>query len=440
MKVYSFNGSALSLDANESINSTIKGLAWRANSGYIAVGLSGSSQRLRLYTHTAGALEEATTARVDETYSVYGLDWNSDGSCLAFGRSNGSGAEFRTYCFNPNTVALILQSSEEMGSTVFSVRWSNDDAFVVAGDSRDSVSLYQLSTPRYPMLFNDTHLILHADMQVNISTTFRGNCSINGKGGTLYIRDGSDIVVDDDSTLCFNHMTIANVSGKKIACLSANSKVIFKNVSIVQNGDFELDQGSFEVYGKLKVRGGHTFAYSTSLTSTIKADATLLFDENVTFSYSPASRRNCLIEMEDDTAQLCLKAANIMTATEGLQLITGELTVDGLSHVYSTAREGLILGNNSANDDVTCNFKPGGVLEVTSGALQYKNVNASSWNMFCQSNKLHINSLVHLKLSQRLDVGTGQIFLHGGSTLLKSPGTDIGGSMHITGRITRGTL
>jgi len=380
--VYSFDGSTLTLNAQEEFGFNVEEVAWHPTQNYIAVGLGGSSERLRVYEHDSGAgtLTEKTSAYIGESRSVFSVDWNSDGTLLVIGRDAGTGTELRMYDFDSTNVTFSLTSEVDSASDINSVRWSPDDNYVAYGDTADFVRVYAaLSTgSKDEFIFNNLKLLFDTDIDLKKSAYFQGDCLVDGKKHSIDLSNGGSIIVDDGATLLLKDVTLKGITSSNIRCDDTVGTFSLQNVTWLQDANFSFTQGKIDIVGDVVISGTHVFIYESDQVSTIAANARLYFDTGMTFSYDPAGGASNLISFADNSSILHLYETTLYVTTAGLDLTKGTLVVEGICPVESDATvqaDGINFGDGaSASNDINLKVFPESGLKVNSGYVVYKNL------------------------------------------------------------------
>ncbi len=383
--VYYFNGSTLSLNAQENIAESVDGLSWRSLGNYIAVGLGGGSERLRIYEHDSGGgtLTEQTSARIGESLSVLEADWSPDGNYLAMSRAVGTGTEFRVYSFDSGAVSLTLEHEVDMVDSVNDVRWSPNGFYIAIGDKNQELNVYSFGTgvggEGDRVVFKDIKLAFNSDITLAKNLEFQGACALKGNGHALNLDGPNNIIVTGGASLLLEGLTLKNVSGNNIRCYDNLSTVSLRDITWLQEADYTFTVGRIDVVGDVTVTGTHTFTYQSGATSTIFSRAKLMFGSGMTFKYDSPTTDRDLLTMADKTAVLHLYETTLQSTSTGLQLTKGTLVVEGTCPVKSEATvefEGITFGDGvSVSNDLTYKPLPESGLDVKSGWLVYKNVN-----------------------------------------------------------------
>ena len=373
--VFYFNGSTLTVTAQADIGPTVRAVDY--TDSYIAVGLSGGSERLRIYKHnvsSGGTLTELTSAYVGESAIVYTVDWDSGANNLLVGTETIAGKELKVYAFDKVTNTLSLIGEIEVGFDVFKAYWrKNDYIFAGASNSNSEINIYRFADT---FSLKNLKISYNQNLKLNHDITLKGNVSINGKGNVFDL-NGNTMFVDSGASLLFENLTLKNISGNSIQCLDNVGTISLKNVAWSQSGNFSFENGRLDILDDVIITGGaHGFAYNSSQISTIKKNTTLSFDAGMTFSYAPSVANKNLLAMEDVSSVLHLYETSLYSTTTGLQVTKGTLVIEGTCPIISDATveaEGIMIGDGTAQNDVTVKILPESGLRLDSGYFVYKN-------------------------------------------------------------------
>lgn len=379
--VFYWNGSTLTQNATSDPGAAVSAVSYSPVNSYVAVGLSGGSERLRIYDHDSGGgtITNKTSAYVGESSSVLAVHWSPDGTQLVVGLAAGTGTEFRVYDFD--SVAVTLTLAAELGSSanILSVRWSPSGSYIARGDANFNAGVYSLATSAESgnlFTINNLKMVFNSDVTLKKVMKAKGTCFIDGRGHILDLQETAGFVIDAGASLLFKDITIKSVSDDRIQCLDNLSTLSLRNVVLELDNDFTFTKGKIDIVGDVAITGTHKFTYQSNQTSTIYSYATWYFDAGMTFSYDTSS--SSLLAMEDSTAKLHLYEATLYSTVPGLQLTKGTLVIEGTCPVESDATiqaDGITLGDGvSASNNVKVKVLPESGLEQNSGFFVYKNV------------------------------------------------------------------
>ncbi len=282
---------------------------------------------------------------------------------------------------------------------------------------------------------------LKSDVSLASEITFNGDWVINGHGNVLDLRYSGSILVDKDSSVTFKNVWINGLSENSIRCFDSTGQIIFNEASICLNSNYSFTVGAIQMVNDVHLCGGHTFAYQSNMTSTVARYSSLYLDRNMTFSYDPPVARNNLVEFEDSTSFLHIDGATVHATHTGLQLTKGTMLINrkttfSVESQFFVAdgvvRRGVIeLGDGNVGNDMTCQILQGTVFNVTTGELVYNNVGSASWDMIFNSSILKMSAGTRLLLNESLDLCSGRLLIHRGSTIEKTEGTTLDGAVEV---------
>ncbi len=159
-------------------------------------------------------------------------------------------------------------------------------------------------------IFDNTELVINADMVFSDTFVFKGACTIDGQGHILDINEGN-LHVDNDATLYLRNVIIKNIWGQNISCTNNTGKIILQDVVWMQNNDYIFSAGSFEFKDAVWLSGDAVFAYQSSQTSIIDVYTKLVLDNGLTFSYDPDSGAKDLLDFTNNTSELLLDTSTL---------------------------------------------------------------------------------------------------------------------------------
>lgn len=269
------------------------------------------------------------------------------------------------------------------------------------------------SLPLDTQSFNNTRIIMNSDVSlkspITFSSTGTGYCSIEGNGHVLTLAGGSSMTIT--GTLQLHNMIVEGVTGSNIQCATSNSVLELDNVTWIQTNTFTFGTGSFQCQNNVAFKGpGTAFVYQSDQQSLINADATLLLDNGLTFSYDQiSSTSQSLIAFTDATSFLIINGGTLHTTTTGLTLTKGSVVVQGDSFISTpTVATPITLGDGiTAANDMAVTIAACGRLKLLSGSLHYKNMASRSWIMENSVSIFELGFNTILRLYQSMNLGIG---------------------------------
>ena len=357
---------------------------WSKTGSWIAIGTAGASNQLRVYEYNSGSDTLTEKASISVGAGVKSVHWNSDATKIAVGKvADGSDTELRVYNFDQGTSTLSLDAESEVSTQINSIRWRNNDLHVAYGDEADNLVAYLYaqdinSPPADSVFIDNTFISLNNDTSWKMSTTIQSECTIDGGDHIVTIEDMGVITVTTEAQLTLKNIELRGFSGDTLRCYSDDASIIFHNCKINLDHDFTFATGSILFEGDIIVTGTNKFIYSSSRTSTIAAGATVVFNSDTTFKYSPSIANRDLLYMTDNTSCLYLDSCTLHSTSTGMRLTRGMLLLDNLvtfSSEGSVLSESICFGNGVGSEDLTVKVFSGANLDVY-GELYYDNLGA----------------------------------------------------------------
>jgi len=235
-----------------------------------------------------------------------------------------------------------------------------------------------ITTTSGTFVFEKQKLIFNSNVSLKASILFNSICEIEGNGYTFDLTNITNFTIGIGANVLLKNMIVRGISGTKIKFSDTTGVLRLQDITWIQSGDYTFTNGAFTIDGDVLFTGTSNFIYSSSQTSTINANATLMFDNGMTFSYAPPTNSRNLINMIDQTSNFYLLNTSLISTSTGLQLTKGSLYIDGLCNVLSNATvlaQGITFGDGvTANNNLTIKVLAESGFNVSSGFLVYNNV------------------------------------------------------------------
>jgi WD40 repeat protein len=159
LRVYSFNGAALSLAATYSIGSNVLSVDWHPYQYYIALGASRSPQ-IQTFSFSGNSLSQLTT--VTYGIQVNTVEFHPSGNYLAIGSSLQTPAQNNITIYPVNSNGTLntaaSYSINDGGNSFFSLDWNVTGSYLALGSSPQGGSfqlhVYQLLTAPLSLALN----------------------------------------------------------------------------------------------------------------------------------------------------------------------------------------------------------------------------------------------------------------------------------------------
>ncbi|MDR3549839.1 MAG: hypothetical protein P4L31_00355 [Candidatus Babeliales bacterium] len=288
-----------------------------------------------------------------------------------------------------------------------------------------------------PSTFNGGNVSFNSPVALSTTLTFQGTSILNGNGNIITFASAAAISVASGGSLLIQNATLQGISASQLACQDNTGVLSLQNVTIVQDGDFTFTLGIMNILNDVEFTGSSVFAFRSTNSLNINSYSTLMFDAGSTFSYDTTNAS--LLKFSDVTAQLFLNGATLAATGTGINLTKGTLNVDSNSFFASTGTLGVTIGSCVSANDLQVNMFNNSQLTVNQGLLNYKNVNAASFNMFNSFAQLSMGAGTTLNVYRSLN-GLGSVIFGNNTTLGTSPGASLLISSLQQGTISFSTL
>lgn len=451
VQVYQFDGSNLTFHAGVETGQNVFAVSWYPDGSMLAAGLDQGDQRLRMYSfaQTSTVLSVISSAYVNESRAVFGLDWDSQGEYLAEVKNEDDGShEVRVFYLNKDDLVLQLVSGYEANKNVRAVRWSHSDLFLATGDIGDLLSVFCFKTA--PLIFNNAKLFFNSDVTIGSPIIFQGDCVLNMSSNNLILTASGSIGIAAGATLTIEHAQIKGLSGANIHCANSDSTIVLRDVEFQLDDDFTFSSGTLRCKDDVTFSGEYIFAYQSNQPFSIASKATAWCDFGFTFSYDPLAAGPDRIQFADETSRLALNGATLHATMTGLQLMGGKLLIardsnvsseKGISFADTLVDNGITVGNGDASYDMVCDILGGVTLNVIQGSLRYKNVLPSSLNTNkSRSIFLSLLSGTSLYVHQNIHAGDAIIRFDSSTQLARVAGKSVVSPIDTSGNIKYSTI
>ncbi|KKP35328.1 MAG: hypothetical protein UR26_C0006G0012 [candidate division TM6 bacterium GW2011_GWF2_32_72] len=446
LMIFYFDGAAITSTAGINIGADGGSLDWAPSGTYIAVGLSSGNNKLRIYEFdsVANSLTQACVYDVG-TSAVNAVAWNPICCSLVIGQQfNKNYLELSLFNFDADNPTLSLVAQRKISADVGSVRWSNSNDYLVAGNSLSTkeevspaIAIYT-SIPQY--VFSNVHMRLSENLQLRNPIVFVGDCSFFGNGHILDLTETGSLIVWSNSKLTLDNIVVKNISDSNITCLDTGVLTL-KDVNWNQIQDFNFDTGAIWFKNYVFFTGDYSFIYQSNQTSTVLHETKIELDAGFTFSYDPLSKAGNLFQLEDSSARLKFMGASLYAAVP-LELTKGTLLfkedsifASSYDPEISSTLQGISFGNSNAEEDLIFRINPGVCLTVDSGILNYKNILPSSLKMPVSTSVIYMNDDTELVLTNTMNMQSGVLMLGDNLNLTFIDAAELIGSTHPLGTI-----
>lgn len=338
LRVFSFNGTTMTYTTNAEIGLTVATLDWSLSGTFIAVGLTGGSTNIRVYSHRKwnGTLVEEVSARINLSVTINGLQWGSDGNSLIVSTNSGATSQILLYTFDKTTKTFTFVDSYNLGVGGAGIRFRRDNQYVAEGtiNTGNNILIFSFQGTAFagvetePFYFRDTALVLNSTTFIRAPWYFEGTCILDMRGYAALPMGNGAIIVRPGASLTIENAFLAYLSSNRFYCMTDNGSITLDGCNIILDRDLTFSRGALLFSGETVFTGTNAFVYSAARTSTIADHSCLHFDQGPTFSYAPRVANRNLLYMTDKTSNLYFANANLYVTTTGILLSGGNLFID----------------------------------------------------------------------------------------------------------------
>jgi hypothetical protein len=376
--LYYFDGATLTLTASLDFGAgtDVNAVSWSTTGSYLAVGLSGGSETVRVYQFNRGTaiLSERVTARIGETATALSVQFNFDGSRLATGFASNASTEVRIYTFDQSAETLSLYSGAEKGTNINSIRWSPDGVNFATGLADQFVEVSKFSSNS---TFKNITLLFNGGMIFTTPILLEGMCRLNAFNNVLTFTQSGQIIIQDGADVTFENTNFIFSSQNPLSLATNTAKLTIAASTLNLQNDVRITKGSIRFSDEVQITGSHLFAYQSDFTMTISSASTLKIMDGVTFALG---RTNTFapqpLVFQDSTAELLINNATLNITATGAQFKNGVVSIDGKATFDMNTTQtqfGLILGDGTSVNDITVVADPQSIIKINSGKLTYNN-------------------------------------------------------------------
>jgi hypothetical protein len=285
--------------------------------------------------------------------------------------------------------------------------------------------------------FDTVNFNLFGDLHFTVTSTFQGDCLINGNGHNLYLDNNSKFYVAPHSVLRFEHLDIYGIGLKGISCVDNSGRIEFSNCNIYLDSDYYFEHGSMFLSGRnflSSIAGAGKFVYSSSKTSTIAANSSVFLDKNITYSYAPSISDKNLFYFEDETSEVSIDDASFFVSDVGLALNTGRLVVSGNCSItgQNIATEFDLGTGVDSSGDSRMLLQHGSSLHFIRGVINYKNYDSSSLVMENRA-RMIVGSGVTMNVYYDFDSIDGVLVIRDGVKVNRALTASVSGKVSVEG-------
>lgn len=198
--------------------------------------------------------------------------------------------------------------------------------------STDHVLLHDESTLA---LGDGVVVLLYQDLIFSCNLTISGKAIIDCAGHRIIFRDGFGFVVESGGSLELRNGFLVDLCDgqKQITLVKDSSKLILNDMACSLVQDFTFSVGSLEIVGNTYVSSHrNSLLYTSAGPLRLQSASMLYFDNESIFRYDVKGGAKNLI-FTDKASGIYLDGATFSVGTDGVDLATGTLWINGVSIV-----------------------------------------------------------------------------------------------------------
>jgi len=256
-----------------------------------------------------------------------------------------------------------------------------------SGEGKVNIASYQCIFGPTDFVCSDTvewngnggSILFRSNVDFSGQWTFKDSCIVDGKGHTLTLENGGNIVVDEGADLTIKDIVLHGISENTITLLGDTSRLILDGVYWAQSDDVTFSTGSINFLNRVDFEGDSNFTYDSAQTSTIASNGLWVVRDGLTCkigrkeSYTSAEP----LYFEDNSSAIKLKNCSFLVTSSGITIKKGKIIIDGdvdIDSLATTTNGAFMLGSDQAGQDAQLKLESGASIKFKSGWLSYNNV------------------------------------------------------------------
>ncbi len=413
---YSFNGVTLTLLDSFNVGgggATVNEVAWHPDGAHLAVANNRNNREL-VIVDVNGSGVFGTQLLTNLAADANSVSWDSTGDFIAVGLDVNGGAELLVYAFTTGPLAVVLDSSAEVGVTINTVDWNkgdtNTDLIAIGLNAgADTLDIYRHATGSLTQL-SPTTLVIEPTNSVhwrNDGTCLAIAVEASGDGEIrLYSFADDDLVEQDEAEIgaATNEVRWSNdgqylASGDDSSDLTVFStdtpnEVVLSDVLLYVNSNVTLRDITITFSGQSQIYGrGNTLTLSPTFSLLVNEGGSLLLQDVTLKGVNDSKVRG----LDSRSTFSLLNAEFVLdgdyTFTEGFFDVLGDFTISGThTFLYGSDQESVIRGARFGSNE--CAPRYDGSLIIDNGTtFNYAPSNNSSslLSMESQISKIVLN-------------------------------------------------
>jgi len=240
--------------------------------------------------------------------------------------------------------------------------------------------------------FCDLIVQMSSDLLITGSLVLKGNCKILGDGYDIVMGDSGCIIIDSNTRARFADVTIEGITDDNFVTTDHTSEIVLENVSWKQDDHFHFTHGNMLFLNDVNFIGAYSFAYDSSLTSTISVHSKLTITQGMCFKIGKKDISGSEpMHFENRTSILKLDSCEFIITGSGMCFTRGEIEIDrdvNLTVLGTTVATGLVLGTGQEADDSIIHLNSGASLRFKTGQMVYNNYRSDGIEALSESARI----------------------------------------------------
>jgi len=201
-----------------------------------------------------------------------------------------------------------------------------------------------------PLKIYDLTIYFPNDTTIAAPLYINGSCALIGSGNTITLNKNKPIIVQRNSQLLLQNISLVGLGLNTIACTNDSSVIVLKNVIASLDYDYNFSRGTLMFQHDVVLRGTNKFIYSATTTSTIDFNTLVFCDYGVTLSVYQQRNFKTPLYLADASSNLYLNGCSLIISKTGLELSQGTVCFDNKVTISCEARNatsGLTIKNST---------------------------------------------------------------------------------------------
>lgn len=214
--------------------------------------------------------------------------------------------------------------------------WGNMSAILFSPITTATIFPHVATTS--PIKIYDLTVYFPNDTTIAAPLYINGSCALIGTGNTVTLNKNKPIIVQRNSELLLQNISLVGLGLNAIACAHETSVIILKDVIASLDYDYNFSKGTLLFQHDVSLRGTNKFIYSARTTSTIDFNTIVFCDHGITLSIYQQRNFKMPLYFADTSSNLYLNGCSLVISKTGLELSQGTVCFDNKVTISCEAR------------------------------------------------------------------------------------------------------